>query len=1378
MSAGGESSRTGSKEGEEGTLLFVEARSPSHLFKMAKRAARAAGISITSVSEQSVMNEEHMYNKQSVFVCDTTESDSTRTLLDAKYKVIGPSVVCCCLKREQALPSLENGFVYCMTMSGIHVSCSNLEHSEREEAYKLVVMMGGEVSKNLTTDVTHLVAGSVGSKKYRTAVKLGIPIMSTGWIKRCWEESQSRIISALDDEFAGMKCPAFKGCCICVTGIENRQHLKQIIEENGGTYSGELIMDRCSHLVAKHPKGMKYDFALKWGLSVVCPLWLYESVKQAVCLDEQLYPVEHEQTEKEYEDERQDTSKSDITSKDQCKYGITEVHSVAAASDIQPNNLQMDVNNLYLDGCKIIIRCDDTSMKDTLCQIVNIGGGTRCSDTSDSVTHLVTDKLDQKDALRSIPYVVSYNWLIVCYERKQRVLEDKYLLTAKSLVPVDNCSVENDALRNDHPMSSVSSLINNESDNIMDGYIQTGITSQQVQSSTGASGPLEGKSFAVADVATGQEDALVRQIVLHGGVMHEASTADILIVSIDSSVLGHHDKQLLRTPFWLSRSIENRQCLDSSLHPLYQPIPIVDNFKPFSGRIFSISQFVDLEADVLFQFIELLGGTVQKEMLRRDTNNLKKTDFLVLREAVGSKYEASKLWNVPAVLPSWIYKCAQSRSLLDMSPFLVQEEQDSKDMPKETLSHEGQQTCKVTNTNGANRKSFGTALALLNETIKPQFETADALKGLNSTDSIGNNSVNDSLLSSAFRDNLKAAVSRLGHSTNNGKAQESNEPIADSSSCLAGVVAFVTKKLTEQQVDLHNVISSLGGDYRYAYDQSCTHVIHEGRLQAGGKEMKLAKQNDNFVVSPHWLFACLNARKRIDEEGFPHTYNPRMSLKGITTERLIEPVKEDECTVSPQKSNQLDQSQTQLPRQSSGECCETDLTSSEQIEIIATAEATQTSASCEDREDYKRQIDELVTVAKSRRSVRGRKSQHRLSISKAERKTTANSSRVMRSSSELCDTGSSSVTWRESMSMATIGYDDPSGREERERIIAQMKETAIEEEKQNKGDCTVRTDRKKYSKVRCLPESQTHTDVAFASLPLSILDLSQHSTEKYKPIPEAPPPIAVPIRPPAKANSPLDCSLLLSQRRTTKHVYVFQLSGLDRHEKMDYSALIESLGGKFYDYDHYVKSTSHLVAAKASRTEKFMAMISAGKWVLHKSYLEASRQAGKFVNEEEHEWGRVVSGKEKPSDLAKAAKRWRVKLDALRHDDPQVGAFSGWQVLLAVDNARKAGFRRLLEAGGATVVAHSPPFNSIQSSTHAFINLKQQSFSTIDINALKSAGILCLVPEYIGEYLVHEGSPNPSRFFITDDHVQQQVSKKRTHTDGSTHNEAKKGRIS
>ena len=62
------------------------------------------------------------------------------------------------------------------------------------------------------------------------------------------------------------------------------------------------------------------------------------------------------------------------------------------------------------------------------------------------------------------------------------------------------------------------------------------------------------------------------------------------------------------------------------------------------------------------------------------------------------------------------------------------------------------------------------------------------------------------------------------------------------------------------------------------------------------------------------------------------------------------------------------------------------------------------------------------------------------------------------------------------------------------------------------------------------------------------------------------------------------------------------------------------------------------------RNEKYLASVAAGKWVLHKSYLEASREAGFFVAEESHEWGT----EQEPTKLTLAVRRWRKKLSIER----------------------------------------------------------------------------------------------------------------------------------
>ena len=115
-------------------------------------------------------------------------------------------------------------------------------------------------------------------------------------------------------------------------------------------------------------------------------------------------------------------------------------------------------------------------------------------------------------------------------------------------------------------------------------------------------------------------------------------------------------------------------------------------------------------------------------------------------------------------------------------------------------------------------------------------------------------------------------------------------------------------------------------------------------------------------------------------------------------------------------------------------------------------------------------------------------------------------------------------------------------------------------------------------------------------------------------------------------------------------------------------------------------------------------------------------------------------------------------------------------MLLAVDGPRKAGFQRLLEAGGATIVSSRPPFCDVHSATHAFINMKGQSLLLVDIAKLKSAGVLCLTPDYIGEYLVQPDSPDPSSFCAVMS--QKLTTNKRQHTEGTAPGQVKKARLS
>lgn len=77
-----------------------------------------------------------------------------------------------------------------------------------------------------------------------------------------------------------------------------------------------------------------------------------------------------------------------------------------------------------------------------------------------------------------------------------------------------------------------------------------------------------------------------------------------------------------------------------------------------------------------------------------------------------------------------------------------------------------------------------------------------------------------------------------------------------------------------------------------------------------------------------------------------------------------------------------------------------------------------------------------------------------------------------------------------------------------------------------------------------------------------------------------------------------------------------------------------------------------------------------------------------MFQEDEYEWGSssildvLPSISSQQKRLALAAMRWRRNL---QYRNDQEGSFSGWTVMLNIDQTRVSGFRRLLQSGGAKV---------------------------------------------------------------------------------------------
>ncbi|KAJ2746396.1 protein kinase activating protein dpb11 [Coemansia sp. BCRC 34301] len=180
--------------------------------------------------------------------------------------------------------------------------------------------MGGSVSSNLTTSVTHVVTkdSSLFCRKYHVSAEVGIPIVSLDFVSECELEARERnsepgahvntngatesgIADAVRQITERNRFPPFAGCRISSTGFsaDMRREIERFVENadfvstvnlladhmadvgskcsseligGGGLYCGVLTSD-CTHLIAFCPEGEKFKFAKARSIPVVSLEW-------------------------------------------------------------------------------------------------------------------------------------------------------------------------------------------------------------------------------------------------------------------------------------------------------------------------------------------------------------------------------------------------------------------------------------------------------------------------------------------------------------------------------------------------------------------------------------------------------------------------------------------------------------------------------------------------------------------------------------------------------------------------------------------------------------------------------------------------------------------------------------------------------------------------------------------------------------------------------------------------------------------------------------------------------------------------------------------------------------------------------------------------
>ncbi|NXG70742.1 TOPB1 protein, partial [Baryphthengus martii] len=1155
--------------------------------------------------------------------------------------------------------------------------------------------------------------------------------------------------------------------------------------------------------------------------------------------------------------------------------GVNETACSSAMStrlDPPPDELEnLDISSFQapedlLDGCRIYL-CGFSGRKlDKMRRLINCGGGVRFNQLNEDVTHVIlgenSDELKHfLDKTAHRPHVVTGKWLLESFSKGYLHPEEQY-------VPLNYQLLENPVLERPGMKSILSkntSLLKKEAvsvakaqeaaeDYFLSQYVNKESTLDEVEKLTSktftdvthltASG--ENQSSA-CDVSLGESSSLVEGglfvrktfLLLGFGEEDESCIADIIkenagkVLPLRSRtiadyavvpLLGCTVKQTVGdvvTNTWLVTCVEQQLLLDPQSNSLFTPVPVMEGVTPLEDCVLSFSQFTGAERDSLVYLAGLLGARVQEFFVRKA--NAKKGMFasthLVVREPDGSKYEAAKKWNLPAVTAAWLLQSARTGKRADESRFLVEnaEAEDKESSitqliktpttakspdsePPAYLLEAGKKTAVTPlDINRFQSKAFQAVIShhigkttplaqggLLqkepslhldtpskflskDKLFKPSFDVKDALAALETPGGPDQKTRKPSTpLSEVIGRNLKLALANSTRHTAalcaspqlsaaQPEAEEEPKPLAD-------VVIYVSKKLSKKQSELNAVAVSLGADYRWCFDETVTHFIYKGGQNDSNKEYKSVKERGIHIVSEHWLLESAEEYKRLPESLFPHTYNPKMSLDISTVQdvRLASSTKLS-STGKPAEENEII-----LVDEDDAE----DGVTTDQVKEVVAAGEEQTATSeskgvltqaLEMREDFQRQLQEIMSATSlvKPQGQRGSLSRSSLDGSPATPDSTRSvrngRSRVLealrQSRQALTDINT------EPSQSEQIVWDDPTAREERARLVSNFQWPDSPSQYAEQGPSNAN----KNMEESAFKGSLSDAEIAGMAVPeAGHEDLVEGLKNPVRRDPETPvkdhliptpqaPSIAFPLANPPVAPQPKEKAATEDEKadeEAEKH-RKFQLSSLNPQERFDYCHLIEELGGVVLEKQCFDPSCTHIVVGHPLRNEKFLASMAAGKWVLHRSYLEACRGAGCFVQAQDYEWGsssilNVLPGiNVNQKKLALAAMRWRKKIHKGRQDTGIVeGAFSGWKVILNVDQAKEAGFRRLLQSGGAKVFSgHSASL--FREATHLFADFSKLKPGDTRVNVAEAAaqGVSCLKPEYIADYLIQDPPP-------------------------------------
>jgi hypothetical protein len=204
-------------------IIFVENESKDmSLMRNAFHSIKSNKVDKNWINFNELTNFESLDNH--LFVINSFDGQIFEYLLERNARIISPLVILYSYSSDSQMRfdsfPLKSYPIMSQCMRHLKVSITNFDEEKRSDLVNKIKQMSAHFSKDLTSDVTHLVSDSVVTQKYKVASSIGKTVVTSEWVDFCWERHQYLLCHANDQQIINrFRTPIFKNLMICVSQV-------------------------------------------------------------------------------------------------------------------------------------------------------------------------------------------------------------------------------------------------------------------------------------------------------------------------------------------------------------------------------------------------------------------------------------------------------------------------------------------------------------------------------------------------------------------------------------------------------------------------------------------------------------------------------------------------------------------------------------------------------------------------------------------------------------------------------------------------------------------------------------------------------------------------------------------------------------------------------------------------------------------------------------------------------------------------------------------------------------------------------------------------------------------------------------------------------